>query len=298
MDSKRPLTYGGIILANLFWALSFVGYKVAYKYFEPMALIFLRMVIASAFLYLIIRLTGKVEKIRSEDRGRFLVLALLEPLLYFLGESYGMKLVSSTTGAVIVSTIPLLTPIAAWFLLREKVGWIKLAGIFMSFIGVCFVLIGKGFTLNAPPLGILLMFVAVISAVLYTGVINYLAWRYKSLTIILMQSFLGAIYFLPIFLLTDLKETLAIQPSWEAVLPLLFLSIFPSSLSFILYTKSIREIGITRTNVFANFIPVFTAIFSYFILRESFTAAKIIGIPLVLAGLFLAQIRIRKMPVP
>lgn len=286
--------YGGITLSMLFWSLSFVGYKVAYRYFEPMALVFLRMVLASFFLYILIRLTGQSEKIRREDYGRFLLLAFFEPLLYFLGESYGMTLVSSTTGAVIVSTIPLLTPLAAFILFRDRITWIKMAGILLSFAGVCLVLVGRDLKLTAPPLGVGLMFLAVFSAVAYTGVIVDLTKKYNSITIILMQSILGAIYFFPIFILTDLKETLAIDFSWEVILPLFFLAIFPSSLSFIFYTQAIREIGITRANVFTNFIPVFTAIFSFLILSEPFSRGKLIGIPVVLAGLMLTQVSLKK----
>jgi len=294
MKPNRIWIYGGITLSMVFWGLSFIGYKVAYLYFEPMALVFFRMVLASLFLYLLIHLTRQTEKIHRRDWGKFLLMALFEPLLYFLGESYGMTLVSATTGSVIVSTIPLLTPIAAYILWREKITWIKVAGIIISFAGVCMVLIGKGFELTAPPLGVALMFLAVFSAVAYTGVIVDLTRKYNSITIILVQSFLGAIYFLPIFLLTDLKEALAMQFSWEALLPLLFLAIFPSSLSFIFYTRAIREIGITRANVFTNFVPVFTAVFSFLILGESFTGGKIIGIPVVLAGLLLTQLRLKK----
>jgi drug/metabolite transporter (DMT)-like permease len=286
--------YGGVTLAMIFWALSFIGYKFAYRYFEPMALVFFRLVIATLFLYLLIRLLGLREPVKRADWGRFLLLAFFEPLLYFLGESYGMTMVSSTTGAVIVSTIPLLTPVAAWLLFGEKVSWIKVAGIFISFAGVCLVLLGRGFQLNAPPLGVALMFVAVLSAVAYSVVIIDLARKYQPTTIILMQNLLGSIFFLPIFLLTDLPETLAMHFSWEALMPLLFLAVFPSSLSFIFYTRAIREIGITRANVFTNFIPVFTAIFSFFILSESFTGTKILGIPVVLAGLMLTQLRWRK----
>ncbi len=278
----------------VFWSLSFVGYKVAYEYFEPMALIFLRMVISATFLTIVIKSTRHTQKIDRQDYGKFLLMAMFEPLLYFLGESYGMKLVTPTTGAVIVSTIPLIAPIAAWLIFGERVGWIKVAGIAVSFTGVLLVLLGRDLSLAASPTGVALMMVAVMSAVSYSLVIAKLAVKYKPLTIVQIQSILGALLFLPIFLATDLKETLQIQPSWEVVLPLLFLGIFPSSISFIFFTAAVREIGITRANVFTNFIPVFTAIFSYLIWGETFTGMKLLGIPVVLAGLMLAQFSLKK----
>jgi drug/metabolite transporter (DMT)-like permease len=291
---KRFWVYTGISLAMLFWSLSFVGYKVAYEFFEPMALIFFRMVISALFLTLVMKLTKASEKIDKKDYRLFFLMAIFEPLLYFLGESYGMKLVTPTTGAVIVSTIPLLAPVAAWLIFREKISWIKVAGIAVSFTGVLLVLLGKDLKLAASPTGVALMMVAVLSAVSYSLVIAKLASRYKPLTIVQIQSILGALLFLPIFLAADLQETLQIKPSWDAFLPLLFLGIFPSSISFIFFTTAVREIGITRANVFTNFIPVFTAIFSFFILDEPFTGTKMIGIPIVLFGLMLAQLTLKK----
>jgi len=282
----------------IFWSLSFVGYKVAYMYFEPMALIFLRMLISAIFLTLVIKLTGAAQKIDRKDYGQFLLMAIFEPLLYFLGESYGMKLLTPTTGAVIVSIIPLLTPVAAWLIFREKISWIKVAGIAVSFTGVVLVLLGKDLSLMVKPAGVALMMVAVLSAVCYSILIAKLAKKYKPLTIVQIQSILGALLFLPIFLFTDLKETIQIHPTWEAILPLIFLGIFPSSISFIFFTAAVREIGITRANVFTNFIPVCTAIFSFFILSEPFTGIKMLGIPIVLTGLMLAQLTLKKKNLP
>lgn len=278
----------------LFWSLSFVGYKIAYEYFEPMALIFFRMVISATFLSIVIRLSGASQKVDRKDYGQFMLMAIFEPLLYFLGESYGMKLVTPTTGAVIVSLIPLLTPVAAWLIFRDKISWIKVAGIAVSFTGVLLVLLGKDLSLAASPTGVALMMVAVLSAVSYSLIIARLAAKYQPLTIVRIQSFLGALLFLPIFLLTDLKATLDMQLTWEPVLPLLFLGIFPSSLSFIFFTAAIREIGITRANVFTNFIPVFTALFSFLLWGETFTGTKLLGIPVVLSGLMLAQLSLKK----
>ena len=295
---QRIWIYGGITLAMIFWSLSFIGYKIAYQYFEPMALIFFRMVISAIFLTLVMKLTHAAQKIDRTDYRQFLLMAIFEPLLYFLGESYGMKLVTPTTGAVIVSTIPLLTPVAAWLIFREKISWIKVAGIAVSFMGVLLVLLGKDLSLAASPAGVALMLVAVLSAVCYSLQIAKLAKKYKPLTIVQIQSILGALLFFPIFLFTDLKATMQIHPTWNAILPLLFLGIFPSSLSFIFFTAAIREIGITRANVFTNFIPMFTAIFSYIIWGEVFTGTKMLGIPVVLAGLMLAQLTLKKKGLP
>lgn len=276
----------------LFWSASFIWYKEAYVYLGPITLIFFRMIVASIFLFGLSAALKQLERIKRKDIKYFILLAFIEPLLYFLGESHGMMLVSSTLGSVIISTIPLFTPFAALLFYREKISWIKLAGVSISFAGVLIVVIGKGFQLIAPIEGIALMFLAVFAAVGHSIMIVFLIPKYKVFTIILAQSFVGALYFLPIFIFTELGDIRLIQWDWAVIAPIIKLGIFPSSLSFILYTRTVRSLGITRTNVFISFIPVFTAIMAYFILEEEMTPGKILGILIVLTGLLVTQSRV------
>ncbi len=83
------------------------------------------------------------------------------------------------------------------------------------------------------------------------------------------------------------------KPPAGIILNLVMLAVFGSSLAFILVTIAIREIGISRTNIFTNIIPVITAVFAYILLGESFSARKVAGMAIILAGIFLSQIRRR-----
>lgn len=291
MSWKKIELYAGITLAMCFWAFSFIWYKQAFINLTPVPLVFFRLVVASAFLSLIMILSGKWEKIRPKDLKVFALMSFFEPFLYFICESYGMTMVSSTTGSVIIAFIPLLTPFAALILLKERINWFNITGILIGFGGVLLVITDRNFRLDSPAPGIILMFMAVISVVSYSGIIVYLARNYKPLTIILMQNLLGGLMFIPLFLIVGLKDLSGITPGWEVIAPVLKLGIFPSALSFILFTRAIREIGIVRANIFTNFIPVFTAVLSFFILKEEMPPGKITGILIVLAGLLISQRR-------
>jgi drug/metabolite transporter (DMT)-like permease len=70
---------------------------------------------------------------------------------------------------------------------------------------------------------------------------------------------------------------------------ILMLAVFCSTIAFILYIGSMRALGVARTNIFVNLIPVMTAIIAYFILDEDITASKICGILIVIIGIFLVQ---------
>jgi drug/metabolite transporter (DMT)-like permease len=53
---------------------------------------------------------------------------------------------------------------------------------------------------------------------------------------------------------------------------------------------AVHKLGVSRTNVFSNTIPVFTAIFSYLILSELFNLNKILGMIIVITGVMLTQL--------
>jgi drug/metabolite transporter (DMT)-like permease len=158
------------------------------------------------------------------------------------------------------------------------------------------VILNRDFSLNAAPTGILLMLLAVLCAVGYTLMVKKLTERYNAYSITTYQNIFGTLMFLPLFLVFDLKEFTALTHTTKALLNLAYLAIFGSSIAFILFNYSVKTIGATRTETFTNLIPVLTAIFAWFMLGEELGLKKIIGIAVVLTGLFLSQMKTRKRP--
>ena len=294
MTLKKPIIYILAILAMLFWGFSFILTSVVFRYYSPVTTVFLRLLISSVILFAGIWLFGKMEKVKKGDMKLFLLSALFNPFFYFVGESYGLKLTSSTVTSVIIATIPLFTPVAAYFVLGEKMGRLNVFGLVVSFFGLLVMLMNNDFSFNASPQGVLFLFFAVFSAIVYMIYLKKLSHRYSAYFIIAFQNLLGAIYFLPFFLFFDFPGFIAVKPDFTLIASLLSLAIFCSSLAFVFFTISTREIGIVRTNVFANLIPVFTAIFSFLILSELFSLHKILGILIVVFGLYLSQVKDRK----
>jgi drug/metabolite transporter (DMT)-like permease len=275
----------------IFWGMSFVWSSIVFKYYNPITTIFLRLTISTVLLFGFIFLTGKFEKLKKEDRGLFLLSSLFNPFLYFIGENYGLKNSSPTISAVIIATIPVFTPLVAYLALKEKLSWLNIAGIFISFFGIGVMLVNPDLSLNASPVGIMFLLWAVVSAVIYSVFLKRLTQKYSSLTIITYQNALGVLYFLPLFLIFDYHHFINVRPNRELVSSLIQLSVFASSLAFIFFTMTVKELGVSRTNVFSNLIPVFTAIFSAVFISESFTATKIAGMAIVIAGVMISQVR-------
>lgn len=273
----------------LLWGMSFVWTAVALRYYDPVTVIFLRLIISTFVLFVFLKIVGIKIRIHKKDYKLFLISAFFNPFLYFLGENYGVKLTSPTISAVFIATIPLVAPIGAWIYLKEKMSWLNVLGLVISFSGVLILVLRNDLSFEIPLLGAGALMFAVVSAVFYSVYLKRLTENYNPFLIIAVQNFLGVIYFSPVFAISGFNEFIHLKPNFELISSIVALAVFCSSLAYVAYTYAMREIGVGRTNVFANLIPVFTGIFSYFVIGEELNAQKIIGILIVISGLFFSQ---------
>lgn len=274
-----------------FFAFSYVWFKIANQAYRPLTIVFFRLATAVIVLSLFLYLTGRFEKIRKEDRIYFFFIALFEPFLYFIFESYGLSFISSTVASVIIATIPIFTAIGALILFREKLSLFNYLGIIVSFTGIfIFTVAGKS-NLSFNTKGVILMFLAVLCATGYSLILRRLANNYRPVYIVNVQNIIGLSLFLPVFLISEGSHLQSMVFDTEAVIAVAQLAIFASCGAFILFGYTVRVIGVTRANLFANLIPVLTAGFAYYTIGEIITVEKFAGIIIMISGLYMAQIR-------
>ncbi|MBR2178382.1 MAG: EamA family transporter, partial [Paludibacteraceae bacterium] len=97
----------------------------------------------------------------------------------------------------------------------------------------------------------------------------------------------GTLYFIPILLASG--NPIPENIGGSALASAITLGIFASGLAFVWFGESIKKIGVGKTNAFLNLIPAVTAIASIAITGETIDGQGIIGITLVIAGLFTSQ---------
>jgi drug/metabolite transporter (DMT)-like permease len=278
----------------IFWSFSFIWFKTANETFHPITIVFIRLATSVVLLTTFLVITKNFMKIRKKDRKLFLMLAVFEPFIYFLGESFGLTYVSATVCSVLIATIPVFATIGAWIFFREKLKMINYAGIILSFIGVLVFILNSDGTISFNIKGLALILLAVLSAVGYNLTLSRLVGTYTPVYIVNVQNIIGAVLFLPLFLILDFRHFISVPFTFEMFRPIIQLAVFASCGAFILFAYSVKNMGITKANVFSNSIPVFTALFSFIILGEKLTLQNIIGMGIVITGLFLSQMNGRK----
>lgn len=298
MTKEHQVAYVKAFFAMLFWALTFVWIKIAFKWYRPVEIVLLRLVLASFLLVLTSLLMKHKEVPAKKDIFQFMLVAFFEPFCYFMGEANGMQYVSPTLGSLIISTIPLVTVLGAWLFLKEKVTLWLFFGLVVSFLGVA-ILASESTEIWATAKGVALMLVAVLGGMFYGISVRKLTLKYQTLTIVSWQSIFGMLYFLPVFLFFDAKHFFTIQHAAQGLLTITAMSVFASVGAFMLYTGVIRELGVIKSNLTTNLIPVLTAITAFIFLGDKPTFKAFAGILLVIIGLVISQLKdIRKAIIP
>jgi drug/metabolite transporter (DMT)-like permease len=277
-----------------FWGGSFVLTKHLLNDFNPITIIFARCVIASLFFAIIcIIIFKKKFMIAKKDLKYFIGMAFFEPFIYFLFETYSLKYCDASVVSVIIATIPLFVAVMAVLIFKEKLSKLNYFGILLSISGIVIMLWRSFMQADFRFLGVFLAFGAVFSTIGYNFFLRKIPNSYNPIVVITWQNILGIIAFLPLVILVNNAETVAFQyqalGDMKNLSFILILSIFCSTIAFILYIDSMRNMGLARTNIFVNLIPVITVIIAYFVLREDITLPKILGIIIVIMGIFLVQ---------
>ena len=278
--------YTAPILTSTIWALSYVFTTIAFESFSPVQLLTLRLAIASSLLALIGYRKGALQRISRKHIPAFVLLALLEPTGYFLCETFGLSLSSPVLASVILSTVPLFAPFIAFLTIGERFSAGNVAGLAVSFFGVLLLTL-KGGSLNASPLGLLLLGGAVLFLIVYSIAVKKLQKHYTTHTIVTAQNTIGTVYFIPILLASG--NPIPEHIGGSALVSAITLGIFASGLAFVWFGESIKNIGVGKTNAFLNLMPAVTAVASVAITGETIDGQGVVGIVLVIAGLFTSQ---------
>ena len=288
--------YLAATVAIILWGFSFVWTNSLLINEVPVfTYLFLRLASAGILLLIVSKAIKKLQKVERKDIIWMWLMALCEPFIYFIGETYGMLATGSATiAAVIIATIPIFCLIVERVIWKIPFNGYKLSGILLTVPGIIMVVFQGGAISVEHAYGIALLFVAVAGSIGYAMCVKRLTDKYNAITITTYQFVYGAILFLPFFLLYGLDGVSPRLLEFKILLPLLCLSVLCSCLCFGLWISAIGKLGITRTNIFSALIPAVSAVGAFALGQEGLTPLRIGGIAIVITGVILAQMEKKK----
>ena len=291
MPPSATLAYGSVVLAAVLWGGSIVAQKMALGSFSAVEASVLRDVGGLAILLATWWWQeGGVIKISRPDL-RLLGLLGLGVLGNHLLILMGLKYVSGAVGGVIIGSSPVVTALLSAMLIRDVPLRAVWAGAGLSFAGVGLVSVA-GFQAagEQPLLGSTLVFLGVVSWALYSIGSRAVMERVSALTVNWTTLLVATALQVPL-LWTDRKMLDAGVASvtlsdWMA---LGYLVVFATAVAQQAWLFGVKGIGPSRASVLGNLTPVAAIGLSALILNEAVGLIEVIGIGLILAGVWVVN---------
>jgi drug/metabolite transporter (DMT)-like permease len=135
-EHKALAVLAGVVSSSIF-GLSFLFSKMALAEAGIYELLSFRFLTA----FLIMSVLALLKIIRLDYKGKnikgLLILGLMEPVIYFIFETYGIKFSSSSIAGLMISLIPIGVVILSAYFLKEKHSVSQTGFIILSVLGVC-----------------------------------------------------------------------------------------------------------------------------------------------------------------
>jgi drug/metabolite transporter (DMT)-like permease len=281
--------YAGIVLAMVIWASSFVALKLAFRRYDPMVVIFGRMVVASLCFSVFIPRFRSAPRLLKKDLRPLLFMALCEPCLYFTFEAHALELTTASQAGMISAMLPLLVAVGARLVLGEVLTPRTTLGFMVAMAGACVLSFAGQPTETAPNpiLGNFLEFMAMVCATGYIISLKWLTARYAPFFLTAVQAFVGALFFFPFLFLPTTELPTVFDPL--PAMAIVYLGAAVTLGAYGLYNYGVSRIAVSRTSVFFNLIPVITVILGVLILEERFTLYQYLASGLVFIGIYLSR---------
>lgn len=286
------MTYIKLLFTAFFWGGTFIAGRLIADSVDPVCAAFLRFLTASVFLvFLTWKLDGCLPKITPGQALMVLALGFTGIFAYNICFFSGLRYIQANQASLIIALNPIFISFFSAVLFKEPLGKIKIAGILLSVTGALIV-ITKGRPLEILSLGAgrgeLLIFGCVISWVTYSLLGKKAMSHLSPVTSICYSSIAGTIllFFPAVYrgLLTEMAGYSTVD--WAS---LFYLGFFGTVLGFLWYYEGIKAIGPTKAGIFINFVPLSAICLSFFILKETLTAALIGGALCIISGVYITN---------
>jgi drug/metabolite transporter (DMT)-like permease len=283
------------LLANVAGALgcaltggSIVATRFVVGQTDPVTLAFLRYLIAALCLAPVTVLLWRRDRPPLRDLAAIAGLGLaffgLFPWLFTLS----LEFTTAARGALALATTPLIALVIATVLGMERFGTVKLAAVLTAVIGVVIALSGNPEGLNAAGpdywIGDLVMLGAAVIAAAYSVGAKPLLARHPALLVTCLSMIAGVI---GLAVPTGILAARHGLPQFDTagLAAVAFLGVGGGALQFGLWVWAVGRLTPTHASLFLTLTPVTAMILGVIVLGEAFTAALLIGLILVVAGL-------------
>jgi len=286
---QQKKAYLFALSAILLWSTVGSAFKISLRYISFIELLFYAAIVSTITLFLVLVFSKKLPlllTLKPVNFWRASFLGLLNPFLYYVFLLQAYNLLLAQEAGTLNYIWPVVLVLLSIPLLKQKIGWVSLAAILISFIGT--VIIGTQghiFSLkfsNATGVGLTLG-----SAVFWA-----LFWIFnvKDQTDAVIKLFLSFVFGL-IYITIYLAITKGFSPPpIRGLAGALYLGLFEMGITFVLWLMALKNSSTTaKVSNLVYISPFISLFFIRFAVGETILVSTVVGLMLIVSGILLQQ---------
>lgn len=287
MKRENLTAHLAVLGANIIFGLNYVIAKgIMPHWMEPRAIIFLRVMGATAAFWLVEMFTVR-EKVVRKDLRRMFVLAIfgvaVNQILFF----EGLNLTTPINASIIMVGTPILVLLMSRFVIGDKISAGKLLGIILGFGGAAFLILRNGhLSLSSnTTLGNLLVLINASSYGLFLVMVKPLMSKYKPLTVMKWVFTFGLIFVTPVSIGEIINTNFSVIPLniWFSIM---YVVIFTTIFAYFLNNYSLQKISPSANSSYMYLQPILASLVAIFAGKDKLTTTEVVASLLIFTGVF------------
>lgn len=292
MKNKSKLAIPAAIGVYTLWGFSFMASKVAQESVTPFILLAYRFDIALILLAIPAIFGLKKIHLKGKNIKPLLLLGLMEPCIYFIGEQYGIRLTNSAFSGVMIAVIPIVTMFFTSFFLKEKptrAQWLFSA---ISISGIIAITLSENSGGSISALGVIFLVIAVLTGSAYGVLSRGISDEFSVYERTLVMQLMAAIFYTALAVFENANDLGAlIRPlgNTDFILAALYLAVGASVLGYTFFNFAVTNAPMPKVVILCNLTTVISVLAGVFLLGDPFSVISAVAMVLVLIGIWGVQ---------
>ncbi len=278
--------------ANIIFGFSFLFSTMALDGgAHPLVIISVRFTLA--FLILSLMILFKIVKVNFKGKRLLPVICMgiAQPLLYFIFETYGLKMVSSAISGVVISLVPVFVMICYALFFHGKPSLLQAICCVVSVAGVIAIsILSDGGEVKFSITGLVCLLLAVASSTVFNILSNRSSGEFSPIERTYVMFAIGAVGFNAVSFAVlrgeYIPEIIASIQQTEFIIAVVYLAVVSSICAFLMYNFATANIDMVRASSFSGIISVVSMLAGIFILGEKVSVGQVICCVIIILAVY------------
>ena len=265
-------------------------------YIGSLGLVLLR-VLGATIIFWTIGFFFKSKPIEKKDRFTIIKCGLFGMSINIAAFIAGLDYSTPVNSSILIIISPIFVVILSFFIFRNKINLLKILGIIMGFIGALILILNADSNSSVGrniPLGNFLFIVNSISYAYYLIIVKPMAQKYDLITLFKWLFLIGLIFNFPLGINQFTDVNWSSLPVKEAILPMAFVVICTTVMTYFLNGYALSKITSTEVAVFMYLQPIIGIVFAIFTKSDTISLTIIIASILIFIGVYLTSVMKQK----